>query len=401
MAGLALFGPVCAAVAASAEEDEPRRFVDVAQVTGWLDPIVVDFVGQVVTEAADRRPEVLVLQLDSPGALVARDQIDELVEIIEDAEVPVAVWVGDTGARALEEAGRLVTAADVAGMAPRARVEVGGRTYKPDAALDAGIVQLNQDESAVLGTFIAALDGDEVDGRPLDTADFEEQEDGPPTAELTVQTRLAKLDLWPRLMHSFASPPVAYLLLIAGLVLLVFELFTGGVGIAGGVGAVSLVLASYGLGVLPTSPVGLALIVFGVFGFAVDVQTGVPRVWTGIGTVSFVVGSLLLFEEGIRLSWLTLLAGVVSVLLMVLAGLPATVRSRFSTPTIGRESMIGEVGETVAAVRPDGVVRVRGALWPAHTSRTTPLEEGDRIRVVAIDGPLLQVEPAGDENSPL
>lgn len=389
---LALAGGLLLAEPAAAQ-DEPRRFVTVAQVSGWLDPILADFVEQVVADAEREQPEVLVLQIDSPGALVDDRRVDELVEVISGADVPIAVWVGQTGAEADGAVGRLVTAADVAGLAPRARVDVDGRDLGPEAALDAGIVQLNERESAVLNSFLRAVDGDEADGRELDTADFTEQEDGPPEAELTVQARLTKLDLWPRLMHSFASPPVAYLLLLTGLVLLVFELFTGGVGIAGGVGAGALALASYGLGVLPTSPLGLGLILVGVFGFAVDVQTGVPRLWTGIGVVALAAGSILLYGDGVQLSWLTLAGGIVAVLLLVLGGLPATVRSRFSTPTIGRESMIGEVGEAVAPVRPDGIVRVRGALWPAHTSRATPLDEGAAVRVVAIDGPLLQVEP--------
>jgi membrane-bound serine protease (ClpP class) len=376
--------------------DERQRFVTVAQVSGWIDPVLADFVTKTVHEAEADPPEVLVLQVDSPGALIGDARMDALVATIEDADVPIAVWVGQSGARAGDEAGRLVEAADVAGMATRTKVDVGARTLGPKDALEAGVVDLNQDESAVLGTFIAALDDNEVDGRTLDTADFTEQEDGPPQAKLNVQTKLAKLDLWPRLMHSFASPPVAYLLLAAGLVLLLFELFTGGVGIAGGVGALCLVLAAYGLSVLPTNPVGLALVVFGVFGFAIDVQTGVPRLWTGIGTVSFAAGSILLYRDGVHLSWLPLLAGVVLVLLMVLGGLPATVRSRFSTPTIGRESMVGEEGEVVSDVRPDGVVRVRGALWPAHTSRATPVSAGQTVRVVAIDGPQLQVEPTDE-----
>jgi len=208
--------------------------------------------------------------------------------------------------------------------------------------------------------------------------------------------RLAKLDLWPRTLHTVASPPVAYLLLCAGLALLVFELFTAGVGIAGMVGALSLVLAGYGLAVLPTNPVGVALMVLGLFGFAVDVQTGVPRVWTGIGVLSLVVGSLLLFDDPVSLGWLPLVAGVVGVVLLMLGGLPATVRSRFSTPTIGRESMVGELGDAVVAVRPDGVVQVRGALWPAHANRSTPIDEGQRVRVVAVDGPRLTVEPFTD-----
>jgi membrane-bound serine protease (ClpP class) len=391
---VALFVPFLLASTAAAQDDEPEaRYVTVAQVSGWIDPVLADFLRETVAESAGG-PEVLVLQLDSPGALVEDDTMADLVDDLTAAEVPVAVWVGDTGARALDEAGLLVEAADVVGVAPKGRVEIDGKTYDPEEAFEAGIADLNQEESAVLGTFIAALDGEVVDGVELDTADFEEQEDGPPTATLNVVTKLAKLDLWPRLMHSFASPPVAYLLFVAGLVLLIFELFTGGVGIAGGVGALCLVLGSYGLAVLPTNPVGVALLIISVFGFAIDVQTGVPRLWTGVGVACFAVGSVVLYTDGVSLGWLPLVAGMVGVLLLVLGGLPATVRSRFSTPTIGRESMIGESGQVVADVTPDGVVSVRGALWPAHTSRVTPVSAGQTVRVVGIDGPRLVVEPS-------
>ena len=77
----------------------------------------------------------------------------------------------------------------------------------------------------------------------------------------------------------------------------------------------------------------------------------------------------------------------------MVAGMPAMVRTRFSTPTIGREWMIGEEGEAVTNVSPDGVVRVRGALWRARTNRATPIELHDGIRVVEVDGLLLEVEP--------
>ena len=62
-------------------------------------------------------------------------------------------------------------------------------------------------------------------------------------------------------MHTVASPPVAYLLFVIGLALLLFELFTAGVGVAGVVGAGAFLLGCYGLGVLPTRPIGVALLV--------------------------------------------------------------------------------------------------------------------------------------------
>jgi membrane-bound serine protease (ClpP class) len=391
---------------AAQDEGEVTRIVDVVEVSGYLDPILDDFLRDAVDAAEEDDVEALVIQLNSPGDLLSDGELDDLTRRVAEAQVPVAVWVGPSGAEALKGAARIVSAAPIAGMAPGTRIgeepqgpgaevpaELRVGTVNAEEALELGVVDLNQEEAATLGTFVAGLDGEEAAGRSLETADFTETDDGPPEAELTVRTRLSKLPLWSRILHTAASPPVAYLFLCAGLVLLVFEFFTAGVGIAGVTGALSLVLAAYGLTVLPTSLVGLALCVLGVFGFAVDVQTGAPRVWTVIGTVAFVAGSLTLYGEGIRVGWIPLVAGVAGVVLLMLAGLPATVRSRFSTPTIGRASLVGEMGTAVADVRPEGVVSVRDALWPARTNRATPIAAGDRVRVVSVEGTALEVEP--------
>jgi membrane-bound serine protease (ClpP class) len=73
--------------------------------------------------------------------------------------------------------------------------------------------------------------------------------------------------------------------------------------------------------------------------------------------------------------------------------MPAMIRTRFATPTIGREWMIGELGEVDVDVDPEGRVVIRGAQWRARTNRATPVRVGERIRVVAIDGLVLEVEP--------
>ena len=86
-------------------------------------------------------------------------------------------------------------------------------------------------------------------------------------------------------------------------------------------------------------------------------------------------------------------AGVGGTALFMVAGMPAMVRARFSTPTIGRESMVGEMGTALADVSPEGTVEIRGAQWRARTNRATPISAGQPIRVVAIDGLLLEVEP--------
>ena len=205
-------------------------------------------------------------------------------------------------------------------------------------------------------------------------------------------TRFRQLDVVDQFFHTVASPAVAYLLLLVGMGLLVFELYTAGVGIAGMIGAGSFLLATYGLGVLPARAWAVGVLVFAFVGFAIDVQAGVPRLWSVIGSIALVVGSVYLFE-GNSFSWITLLVGVVGTIAGVVGGMPAMVRTRFSTPTIGREWMVGEVGTVEERLGPNGTVRVRDAVWRATTNRATPVELGGDIRVVAVDGLWLEVEP--------
>jgi membrane-bound serine protease (ClpP class) len=254
-------------------------------------------------------------------------------------------------------------------------------TVSNQEAADLGITTLN---APTVGDYLVNSPG--VKTREI-TA-----ENGETRREPLTQVRFGQISLVAQLMHTVASPAVSYLLLTIGLALIIFELFTAGVGVAGVVGAVSLILSGYGLAVLPTNWWAVALIFAAMIAFAIDVQTGIPRFWTGAGVVLYVIGSFTLFD-GLSLSWVTLLVGVVSVLLAFLAGMPSMVRTRFSTPTIGREWMIGEIGRAVSAVNPDGVVQIREALWRASTNRATPIEELDRIRVIGIDGLVLEVEP--------
>jgi membrane-bound serine protease (ClpP class) len=163
--------------------------------------------------------------------------------------------------------------------------------------------------------------------------------------------------------------------------------------VAAATGAGCLVLACYGLAALPTRPYAVALVVLGVVGFAIDVQAGAPRAWTVIGTLALAVGSVRLYQDGLAPSPLVLTVVMAGTALFMVAGMPAMIRARFATPTIGRESMVGDTGRAVAAVDPEGTVEVRGAPWRARTNRATPIAAGEAVRVVGIDGLLLEVEP--------
>ncbi|HVM04494.1 MAG TPA: NfeD family protein [Acidimicrobiales bacterium] len=382
---------LAAAPAGAAAQAEGGRHVDVIEVIGLVDAVQVDFVEDALRRAEEGGAEALVIQVDSSGGIADRDDLDALLFRMAHSTVPVAVWVGPSGGQALGQGFELVEAAGIAGIASRGRLGPRDRPVPAARAAERGLVEI---VAPTLGDFIVELDGREVGGTTLETARVVREDGSQPRRQPTVDVRFAKLGLMARLLHTAASPSVAYLLFAAGLGLIVLELFTAGIGVAAFTGAVCLVLASYGLAALPSRPYAVALLALSFLAYAVDVQAGTPRTWTAVGTVLLAVGSVRLYEDGLAPSWVVLVTVVGGTALLMVAGLPAMLRARFSTPTIGRESMVGETGAAVAAVDPEGTVEVRGATWRARTNRATPIEAGDAVRVVAIDGLLLEVEPA-------
>jgi membrane-bound serine protease (ClpP class) len=379
--------------------------VDVIEISGLIDPINEDFIVHAVAGAQRDGALALVMRVNSTGSTISTNRLDALVFRIAHAPVPVAVWVGPTGARALRAGFALLDAAGVKGAAPGTHLGLapppvfGGSPPSPladrvvggDQAVKQGFVQLG---SSTLGDFILGLDGHIAGGTVLHIPSHVVQATGGGTPHRApdIQARFGRLSLVATLLHTVASRSVTYLLLLIGLLLAVLEFYTAGIGIGAAVAAGCLALAGYGIGVLPVRPGGVALLCIAIFGYAIDLQAGTPRTWTVIGTVCLIAGSFLLYP-GAQPASLALLVGLVGPPLFMVAGMPAMVRSRFSTPTIGRESMIGEMGTALADVSPEGTVEIRGAPWRARTNRATPITAGAPVRVTGIDGLLLEVEP--------
>jgi membrane-bound serine protease (ClpP class) len=195
--------------------------------------------------------------------------------------------------------------------------------------------------------------------------------------------------------HLLISPATAYFLILAGLALAVFEFFAASVGFAAAVGALAIVGSLYGFSHLPVHWWAVGLLMLATLGFAIDAQSGGSRFWTVTGVGALVAGSFLLYggDSELRPAWWLVLLVVAGTILFYVFAVPSFLRARFSTPTIGREGMIGEMGTAAVAVDPDGVVLVLGARWRARTNRATPIPAGDAVRVVAVEGPVLEVEP--------
>ena len=421
--GLVLVAPVMGILssngAQAATDAEKLAPVDVVEVSGLIDNIVSQSIGDSIERSQNNGAQAVVLQFNTKGAVVSRDRMAEIAAAIQDSKIPVAIWVGPSGSRAYGLPAQLLAVADVTAMAPGARIgrtgtmlTVNGKQLTFGAADDAvytntlgfleareqDVLKFSTDDRGVpvLRNMLYALDGLEIRGTKLDTVADTLDKSGQVVREATT-VRFFKLGLMPRLLHTVASPPSAYLLTTIGLALLIFEFFTAGIGIGAFVGAVCLILGTMGMGALPMSGFGLALLIISMVAFAVDVQVGVPRLWTGVGLVSYIAASFTMFRsvDGLTLrpSWISLSVCIIGVALTFIVGMPSMVRTRFATPTIGRGNLIGTTGVAVGEVNPEGIVLVDGAQWRARTNRATPLANNDAVRVASIDGITLQVEP--------
>lgn len=407
---LAGFGSATDTAAAADIEVVDLPGIDVVQITGLIDPPNASLLRDSLDDAERRDSTLVVIQLDSGGA-VGVDLI-ELRDRIQRSTVPVAVWVGPAGATARGGAAYLATAAPIVSMASNAKIGPcapftlddtsersqqrcdPGTRLSADAAVDAGIAD-QIDPS--LRNLLFALDGSTIvmpfEGEvTLSTKLVVPGEEDP---SINQDLRFRKLDIAGQILHTIGTPWVAYFLFVTGLSLLVFEFYAASVGAAALVGVLALVGASTGFSHLPVNGIGIALLVVGLLGLTIDVQAGGVGPWTAIGLIALVAGSLTLYDGSSRLdpSWWTILLVTLGVVAFFVGGLPAMLRTRFSTPTVGREGMIGEMGTAEVDLKPEGVVRVRGALWKARVNRATPIRPGDAVRVVAVRGLVLEVEP--------
>ncbi len=432
LAGLAvlLAGPFASASLAQDDTDGPSQseldaagFVEIFEVSGLLDDVVAASIEDAIRGVNQDGARALVLQVNSKQAVISDERLNELAVLIAESPVPVEVWVGPSGSRASGKVAQLVSVADTVGLAIGAKLGPTGEQVLDEErfglvwgenhelledtaltweqAIDVGIVEcdiITEDElggplteeqararcaNPTIGDFLVSLDT--FDSRIIEGAE------GPRLEPLT-GARFRGLSLLDQLMHTVASPPVAYLMVVIGLALIIFEFYSIGVGIAGALGAIFLALGAYGLAALPIRTWALVLIVLSMLAFAIDVQTAVPRAWTVIGMALYTVGTLFLFSESdASMSWIPILVSLLGMGVVMFRGMPIMVRGRFSTTAISRDFLVGEPGTVVDADDDDYTVSVRGVTWNAVPN--TDLQPGAQIEVTDISGLRVVAEP--------
>ena len=403
---------------------------------GAIGPATADFIHRALERAARDKAQLVVLRTDTPGGLDT--SMREIIKDILASPVPVATYVAPGGARAASAGTFILYASHFAAMAPGTNlgaaspVSIGGspskdrKKDKDEDSADTMTRKVTHDAAAYIRS-LAQLRGrnadwgekavreavslpatDALEHKVIDViaeneAALLKKLDGRTTevsgARRTLHTGDAalvavELDWRTRILSVITNPSVAYLMILVGIYALVFEFSNPGLVLPGVVGAICVLLALYAFHLLPVNYAGLALIALGI-GF-MAAEAFLPAYGSlGIGgLIALVLGSVILIDSdlpGFEIPY-GLIAGVAvasGLFLLFLVGMVARGRRR---PIVsGREEMLGAVGEALDDFNAEGWMRVHGEMWRARTRG--PVRRGQRLRVRAIDGLVLDADP--------
>jgi len=401
----------------------------ILRVSDAISPGTAEFIRTGLKKAEAESAACVIIQLDTPGGLA--ESMRTIVQDLLASPLPIVVYVAPGGARAASAGVMITMAADIAAMAPGTNigaahpVGAGGQAIEgklsdkvvndmvahaksvaerrgrnaawvekairesvsatETEALQAGVIDLI---AADIDDLIRRINGRHVSGKGTLALDRSHQV----VIEESLRTKI---------LRTISNPNIAYLLLMIGLAGLYFELSHPGAVFPGVVGGICLVLAFFALQTLPVNYAGVLLIALAVVFFILEMKLTSYGMLSVAGTVSLLLGSLMLFESEAPLgglAWQVLLPTllVISTFFSVVAWV--VFRAQLSKPKTGAVGLVGEIGLVKTALDPHGKVFVHGELWNA-VSRT-PLTAGARVRVVNVAGLTLEVEPVSVDKVP-
>lgn len=412
----------------SHSQDKQIRII---RVQATINPTIAEFIIQSIQKAASSGDEAIIIELDTPGGLdtAMRDIVKELLS----PPIPVIVYVYPSGGRAAS-AGVLITmAANVAAMTPGTNigaahpVNIGGGEVSKEmnekitndaVAYIKGLAEkrgrnaewaekavresasIPAEEALKLNVIdILAKDLDDLlmqlDGRKAVTA----------KGEFALSTKGAniireEMGFGQKILNAISDPNVAYILMMLGLYGLFFELANPGAIFPGVIGAICLILAFYSFQTIPVNYAGVLLILLAIILFIAEAMVTSYGVLAIGGIVAMFLGSIMLFESPLpylRASLQVIIPTVLATAALFILAITLAVRAQFRKTVTGAEAMVGQTGEARSRIAPKGKVFIAGEYWDAESDEI--IEEGEKVRVIAMEGLKIKVSKDAKTNN--
>ena len=399
-------------------------------VDDTIQPISAEFIGRAIDQAAQERDQAVLLELRTPGGLV--DSTRDIIQKILASPVPVIVYVAPSGGYAASAGFFILESADVAAMAPGTNTGAAhpviispGGSEKLDPIMKE---KLENDSAAFMRSFVSkrgrnvevaesavrqsksftdqeALKQHLIDVVATSDQDLLKQLDGRTVTRFDgsqatlhlagAQIRTFDMSLKQRILNYLIDPNVAFILFTIGMLALYGEFNHPGAVIPGVVGFIFILLALFSFHLLPTRYAALILIVAGFVLFALEAKFQTHGALTIGGIVVMVIGALMLVDGPIpqlRVRLLTALSVAIPMGLITAFLVGLVLKARRAKVVTGKEGLVGTIGVAQTVLTPEGKVFINGEIWNAVTS--AQVNPGDRVRVRAVKGLVLEVEPA-------
>jgi membrane-bound serine protease (ClpP class) len=439
LAGIAAFFFLLSCVARSlhAEQQNNQPIVMDLRLEGEVEPVLATYIDEGLADAARRNSSLVLIAMDTPGGL--SDSMKDIIQHILGSSVPVAVYVGPTGARGASAGFFILLSADVAAMAPGTRtgaaspiIAIGGFTIGVDETLRK---KITNDAMAFLRSYSekrgrnaklaetavtdarAFTETESLDGKLIDYVAASPEEllrnlngktitrfDGTKTTlALTNYQRISfELSARQKFLARIVEPDMFFLLLILGTLGLYAEFTHPGAVVPGVVGGICSVLALYAMHLLPVNLAGILLILIAVTMFVLEAKYTSHGILLTGGIIAMVFGAIFLIRSpltsgGVSISMavaVTLPFAAISVFLMRLV-----LRSRKWKPAVGAEEMLAERGIATEGLKNgvEGMIRIHGETWRAIA--TQDVQAGQAVQVRRIEGLKLFVEPVSAQSA--
>jgi membrane-bound serine protease (ClpP class) len=392
-----------------------------------INPATADFIHRAIEVAEKERSTCLLIHLNTPGGLLKSTRV--IVSDILESPVPVIVYVSPGGAHAGSAGVFITMAAHIAAMAPGTNIGA-AHPVSTQGEMDTIMSEKATNDAMAFIRSIAAKRGrnaawgaqavlnsvsltetEALENNVIDLIASNDQEllnkiDGKSitvsTGTVALQTKNAstkslEMGWGEKMLNILSDPNVAYILFLLGLYGLIFELYSPGAIFPGVIGGICIILALYTMHTLPVNYAGLALIVFGVILFLLEIKIVSHGLLAIGGVISLLLGSMMLIRTDETwamgsLSWSVILTavGVTSLFFLFVVGMG--LKAQRVKPAMGLEAMIGETGQSISELNPAGTVRMHGEIWRA-ISPAGLIPEGKKVVVTGITDLTLQVEP--------